>query len=177
MPTQTGDSGEKQNNHHYYLSLADLTRLTGIQLTANGSVGSNSNTGYQVSTPIGDTQLTANTLTQYQSQDYIALSTLKKLGITADYMPADLAVRLNMGWQPKKGVALAASETLSKSEQQAVDYRPGTLGLLGLSFNSSLSVSENPLTSQQSSTNRQMYADIGAFGYAFGGVWGLVLWG
>ncbi|UNK05870.2 hypothetical protein MN210_03575 [Psychrobacter raelei] len=173
LPTQTGDSGEKQNNHHYYLSLADLTRLTGIQLTANGSVGSNSNTGYQVSTPIGDTQLTANTLTQYQSQDYIALSTLKKLGITADYMPADLAVRLNMGWQPKKeGVALAASETLSKSEQQAVDYRPGTLGLLGLSFNSSLSVSENPLTSQQSSTNRQMYADIGAFGYAFGGVWG-----
>ncbi|WP_019671722.1 TonB-dependent receptor [Psychrobacter lutiphocae] len=166
-----------QQNDAYYLSLDDLIRLTGVEISANPPTNdaANGNTSsYSVSTPIGDTHLTADQVIVYQDQRYLALSHLKKLGITADYNQADLAVSLNMGWQPDKIKQKLSADDKTQAKQQQVDYYPNRFGLLGLSFNSSLTASENVGNAQQaSSTNRQMYADIGAFGYGLGGVWGI----
>lgn len=166
-----------QKNDAYYLSLDDLMRLTGVEISDNPSPRDTlniNNTSYSVSTPIGDTQLIADQVIVYQDQRYITLNHLKKLGITADYNQADLAVNLNMGWRPDKVKQRVSADNKAKADQQDVDYYPNRFGLLGLSFNSSLTASENASNAQQSSsTNRQMYADIGAFGYGLGGVWGM----
>lgn len=178
------------DNELYYLSVDDLSRLTGVGFVVNKAADLNGNSsdasvaisanvsGYQVSTPIGNTKILAEQVIRYQEQDYIALSTLKKLGISADYSLKDLAVNLNMGWRPEKPTALA---TANKAEQNIpIDYRPNKAGLLGLSFNSTLNTSDtntrrtdnNGNNAYDSSTSRQLYADIGAFGYGLGGVWG-----
>lgn len=157
------------SNDHYYLSVADLVRLTAVSVTENQSSG-----GYSISTPIGNTSLSAEQVQSYQNQDYIALSHLKKLGISAEYSQSDLAVTLNMGWRPLQAAALTQNNT-----SLPIDYRPARAGLLGLSFNSSLTASENYVTQNnsqtdnQTATNRQIYADLGAFGYGLGGVWGI----
>lgn len=168
---------QAQQNDTYYLSLDDLMRLTGIEISDNPSTSNtlnNDNSSYFVSTPIGDTKITADQVILYQDQRYISFSHLKKLGITADYNQADLAINLNMGWQPDKVKQRLSADNKAQAEPQDVDYYPNRFGLLGLSFNSSLTASENAGNAQQaSSTNRQMYADIGAFGYGLGGVWGM----
>ena len=164
------------DNDLYYLAIDDLSRLTGTNFVADSpSDGSN---GYQVSTPIGDTSIESEQVLRYQGKDYIALSTLKKLGISAEYSQQDLAVKLNMGWRPSQQTAL---NTDDKAEQDLpIDYRPNKAGLLGLSFNSTLNASEtnirgneNNTSNNNTSTSRQLYADIGAFGYSLGGVWGV----
>ena len=157
-------------NGHYYLSVTDLVRLTAVSMTEDQSGG------YSVSTPIGNTSLSAAQVQSYQEQPYIALSHLKKLGISAEYNQSDLAVTLNMGWRPLQATALT-EDNVDKSIP--IDYRPDRAGLLGLSFNSSLTASENYVTQNnnqtdnQTATNRQIYADLGAFGYGLGGVWGV----
>lgn len=166
------------DNDLYYLAIDDLSRLTGTNFVDNSISDIDGRNSYQVSTPIGDTSIAADQIVQYQGQDYIALSTLKKIGISADYSQQDLAVKLNMGWRPSQQTALI---TENKAEQHLpIDYRPNTAGLLGLSFNSTLNASEtnithsdNDVSNDNSSNSRQLYADIGAFGYALGGVWGM----
>ena len=179
---ETSDRKGVDDNDLYYLSVDDLSRLTGVSFvttSANNNESnqaSNSISGYQVSTPIGDTLIAAEGVIGYKERDYIALSTLKKLGISADYSQKDLAVNLNMGWRPEKKTALT---TANKAEQnRTIDYRSSKAGLLGLSFNSTLNASEtntrrNGNDADDSSTSRQLYADIGAFGYGLGGVWGV----
>ena len=164
------------DNDLYYLAIDDLSRLTGTNFVADSA--SDGNNGYQVSTPIGDTSIESEQVLRYQGKDYIALSTLKKLGISAEYNQQDLAVKLNMGWRPSQQTAL---NTDDKAEQDLpIDYRPNKAGLLGLSFNSTLNASEtnirgneNNTSNNNTSTSRQLYADIGAFGYSLGGVWGV----
>lgn len=171
---QNTDNQEVNNSDLYYLSIDDLSRLTTASFVANST--NNTGTvikanGYQVSTPIGDTTLTAKQVKSYQGQDYIALSTLKKLGITADYSQQDLAINLNMGWRPLQQLAPNTISDVNKA--LPIDYRPGKAGLLGLSFNTSFSASDNNGQNDTSTTNRQIYTDIGAFGYGLGGVWGV----
>lgn len=155
------------NNEHYYLAIDDLSRLTMVSF-----ISDDISSGYQVSTPIGDTTLATEHILSYQGQDYVALSSLKKLGITADYSQQDLAVSLNMGWRPLQSSTSAIDDA---GKNLPIDYRPNRAGLLGLSFNSSLTASESngSQTNNQSTTSRQIYADLGAFGYALGGVWGV----
>lgn len=165
---QNADKKNANNNDLYYLSIYDLNRLTTVSLVAN-SIKANV---YQVSTPIGDTTLTAKQVISYQGQDYIAISTLKKLGITADYSQQDLAINLNMGWRLLQQPAATTSSDVDQATLP-IDYRPSKAGLLGLSFNSNFSASDNNGQNDISTTNRQIYTDIGAFGYGLGGVWGV----
>ena len=152
-------------NNHYFLSIEDLSRLTNISFLPNSS-------GYQVSTPIGDAHLSANQIVSYQGQNYLSLHALKKLGITAEYSQPDLAIKLNMGWRPSKNAVSTGDGNSDKG--LLIDYHPSQAGLLGLSFNSSLSASEsNGSQDNTKTTSRQMYADIGAYGYGLGGVWGI----
>lgn len=172
------DSKNDTQNNYYYLSIDDLSQLTKVSFvpidTQNpDTVNEATKTvGYKVSTPIGDAQISANEVVSYQGQNYISLGILKKMGITAEYSQPDLAVILNMGWRPEKiGGTVLNGDT---EQKLPIDYHPSRAGLLGLSFNSSLSASEsNEDQKGESSTSRQMYADIGAYGYALGGVWGI----
>lgn len=176
------DSASKSNNdeqnNYYYLSIDDLSQLTKVSFTPIDTPypsevnEATSTEGYKVSTPIGDLQLSADKVISYQGQNYVSLGILKKLGITAEYSQPDLAIILNMGWRPSKiGGAVLNGDT---EQKLPIDYHPSRAGLLGLSFNSSLSASEsNGGQNGESSTSRQMYADIGAYGYALGGVWGV----
>ena len=165
-------------NDHYFVSIADLSRLTKIRFlpappSNTGSVNTiNNSGGYEISTPIGDATLAANQVLSYQGQTYLPLNTLKKLGITADYSQPDLAITLNMGWRPSQITEDVSDNNVA--QKLPIDYHPSRAGLLGLSFNSSLSASEsNSDQNSESSTSRQIYADIGAYGYALGGVWGI----
>lgn len=172
------DTELTNKNDHYFLSIDDLSRLTKVRfapapLSNTGSVNTiNNSGGYEISTPIGDATLAANQVLFYQGQTYLSLSTLKQLGITADYSQPDLAITLNMGWRPSQ-ITDGASDN-NVAQKLPIDYHPSRAGLLGLSFNSSLSASEsNSDQNSESSTSRQIYADIGAYGYALGGVWGI----
>ncbi|OXL18126.1 hypothetical protein CAN34_12900 [Psychrobacter sp. DAB_AL32B] len=172
------ESKSDTQNNHYYLSIDDLNRLTMIKFlpvptnTSNSVDTINNTSGYKVITPIGDAKLSINQVLYYQGQEYLSLSTLKKLGITADYNQSDLAISLNMGWRPSQNISSLKDN--NAKEDLPIDYHPSRAGLLGLSFNSSLSASEsNGGQNGESSTSRQMYADIGAYGYALGGVWGV----
>lgn len=175
--SRSNSKNDTQNNH-YYLSIDNLNQLTQVSFVSIDTQNSNrvneatSTNDYKVSTPIGDAQLSADEVVFYQGQNYISLAILKKLGITAEYSQPDLAVILNMGWRPAKiGGTVLNGDT---EQKLPIDYHPSRAGLLGLSFNSSLSVNEsNEDQSGESSTSRQMYADIGAYGYALGGVWGI----
>lgn len=179
------DTAINDKNAQYFLSTDDLSRLTTVSFSPNSKGNSNSNDphnntnnhGYQVSTPIGDTQLAANQVLSYQGQQYLALNTLKQLGIIAEYSQQDLAIKLNMGWHPSQNPAAKTDNNVVGT--LPIDYRPSRAGLLGLSFNGTLSASES--NASQNSTNqnnvrmisRQMYADIGAYGYGLGGAWGI----
>lgn len=172
------DSDPKRNEQkdHYFVSIDDLSQLTKVGfLAVNKSTIDSTNdmpkvSGYEVSTPIGNVQLSADKLVSYQGQDYVSLGTLKKLGITATYSQPDLAIMLNMGWRPSQ---ISVSQANNATPDLPIDYRPESVGLLGLSFNSTLSASENNGRNDTQTTNRQMYADLGAYGYALGGVWGV----
>ena len=171
-------SNNDEQNNHYYLSIDDLSRLTMVKFSpvatsASNSVDTINNTNsYEVITPIGDAKLSIGQVLSYQGKEYLSLSTLKKLGITADYNQSDLAISLNMGWRPSQNISSIRDN--NAKEDLPIDYHPSRAGLLGLSFNSSLSASEsNGGQNGESSTSRQMYADIGAYGYALGGVWGV----
>ncbi len=165
-------------NSHYLLSIDDLIKLTNVSFVPIGRQntnrlnGANPTGGYAVSTPIGDVQLSANEVVSYQGQNYIALDVLKKLGITAEYSQPDLAIILNMGWRPSKDTPSLKDNNVK--EALPIDYYPSRAGLLGLSFDTRLSASEsNNSQNNETSTSHQMYADIGAYGYALGGVWGV----
>ena len=162
---------------YYYLSKEDLIRLTGVVFDTPSSkmVDQTSSTIiYIIHTPIGDTQITSDQLLEYNGKQYLALNQLKKMGITASYSPADLAVNLYMGWQSKRLDNTSQSKKEDKTTvEQPIDYAPSNAGLLGLSFDSSLSASEiarHP--NQPKSTSRQIYSSIGAYGYGLSGVWG-----
>lgn len=171
------DTELTNKNDHYFLSIDDLSRLTKVKfspapLSNTDSVNTINNIGgYEISTPIGDATLAANQVLSYQGQTYLSLNTLKKLGITADYSQPDLAIMLNMGWRPSQ-ITDGASDN-NVAQKPPIDYHPSRAGLLGLSFNSSLSASESNGSDNTQSTSRQIYADIGAYGYALGGVWGI----
>lgn len=168
-------------NSYYYLSKDDLIRLTGVSVdTLRAETNDTTNdvldrsTHYIIHTPIGDTQITSDQILEYNSKQYLALNQLKKMGITASYNASDLAVNLYMGWQPKTTDNTSQSAKEDKTTvKQPIDYAPNKAGLLGLSFSSSLSASEIARRpNQPKSTSRQIYSDIGAFGYGLGGVWG-----
>lgn len=159
----------------YFLSINDLSELTKASFTVVDNQA-----GYDVSTPIGKVQLSADQIYSYQGQDYVSLSTLKKLGITAVYSQPDLAIMLNMGWRPAQ---ISVPKANNERNTLPIDYRSSQAGLLGLSFNSTLSTSQSNNTSRDNasnnndndttSTSRQIYADLGAYGYGLGGVWGI----
>lgn len=162
---------------YYYLSKEDLIRLTGVVFDTPSSkmVDQTSPTIiYIIHTPIGDTQITSDQLLEYSGKQYLALNQLKKMGITASYSPADLAVNLYMGWQPKTSDNTSQSKKEDKTTiEQPIDYAPSKAGLLGLSFDSSLSASEIARRpNQPKSTSRQIHSSIGAYGYGLSGVWG-----
>lgn len=162
---------------YYYLSKEDLIRLTGVIFDTPSSkiVDQTSSTIiYIIHTPIGDTQITSDQLLEYNDKQYLALNQLKKMGITASYSPADLAVNLYMGWQSKRSDNTSQSKKEDKTTvEQPIDYAPSNAGLLGLSFDSSLSASETARRpNQPKSTSRQIHSSIGAYGYGLSGVWG-----
>ena len=174
------DTAINNKNAQYFLSTDDLSRLTTVSFLPNSKGNNTNNTnnhGYQVNTPLGDTQLAANQVLSYQGQQYLALDTLKQLGITAEYSRQDSAIKLNMGWRPSQNPAPKTNN--NAADTLPIDYRPSRAGLLGLSFNSTLSASESNVRQNSTSQNnvqtisRQMYADIGAYGYGLGGVWGI----
>ena len=172
------DSESVTQKSQYLLSINDLIQLTNVSFVpidrqnTNGLNGTNPTGGYYVSTPIGDVQLSANEVVSYQGQNYIALDVLKKLGITAEYSQPDLAIILNMGWRPSKDAPSLKGD--NAKEALPIDYYPSRAGLLGLSFDTRFSASEsNNSQNNETSTSHQMYADIGAYGYALGGVWGV----
>lgn len=181
-------------NDHYYLSVSDVSRLTGISFTAIADGASkplastetrtdidDNNTDnlnidnlnidnikrYDINTPIGNTQLAAHEFRAYQGQHYLALSMLKKLGITATYSQPDLAIHINMGWLPKPIKGNLPSNTADES--LPIDYWPDRAGLLTLSLDSSIAISEE----SNGQHNRQMHSTLGASGYGLGGVWGI----
>lgn len=170
------DPKRDAQKNHYFVSINDLSQLTKVSFLAvdKPTIDSGNDmpqvSGYEVSTPIGNVQLSADELVFYQGQDYVSLGTLKKLGITATYSQPDLAIMLNMGWRPSQ---IGVSQANDKTQDLPIDYRPESIGLLGLSFNSTLSASENNGRNDTQTTSRQMYADLGAYGYALGGVWGV----
>ena len=172
------DSENDTQNNHYFLSIDDISQLTKVSLVPtdmqnlNRANEATKTVGYKVSTPIGDAQISADEVVSYRGQNYISLGILKKLGITAEYSQPDLAVILNMGWRPSQNTSSIKDNNTTK--KLPIDYHPSRAGLLGLSFDSSLSTSEsNGSQNSEPSTSRQMYADIGAYGYALGGVWGI----
>lgn len=167
----------------YFLSIDDLSQLTKASFSpstksSDSAAESNHKLGYDISTPIGNAQLSTDQMYTYQGRDYVALSTLKKLGITAVYSQSDLAIMLNMGWRPAQINILKPN---NETQKLPIDYRSSKAGLLGLSFNSTVSASENNGVSRYSQNNdddteytsRQIYADLGAYGYGLGGVWGI----
>lgn len=162
------DTAINNKNAQYFLSTDDLSRLTTVSFLPNSKGNNTNNHGYQVNTPIGDTQLAANQVLSYQGQQYLALNTLKQLGITAEYSRQDSAIKLNMGWRPSQNPAPKTNN--NAADTLPIDYRPSRAGLLGLSFNSTLSASESNVSQNSTSQNnvrtisRQMYADIGAYG-------------
>ncbi len=164
-------------NSYYYLSKNNLIRLTGVSVdTLSGKTNDTleRSTQYIIHTPIGDTQITSDQLLEYNGKQYLALNQLKKMGITASYSPADLAVNLYMGWQSKRSDNTSQSKKEDKTTvEQPIDYAPSNAGLLGLSFDSSLSTSEIARRpNQPKSTSRQIHSNIGAYGYGLSGVWG-----
>lgn len=167
-----------QTNSYYFIAKDDLIRLTGITFensaqNSETSPTSETSTQYLVKTPIGDARFAESDFIKKDNKEYLALSSLKKLGITADYNQADLAVSLNMGWRPENIKNRTTANSEQVSEKLPIDYYPSKAGLLGLSFDSSLNVSESRTApNQPQSTNRNIYANIGAFGYGLGGVWG-----
>ncbi|MUG31303.1 hypothetical protein [Psychrobacter sanguinis] len=171
-------TGPLQANTYYFLSKDDLIRLTGVTFepsTQNNQTDqiAKANTLYLAKTPIGDAKLTESDIIKKDNKEYLALSSLKKLGITADYNQANLAINLNMGWRPESINNGAAANNKDNTEKLPIDYYPSKAGLLGLSFDSSLNVSETRTApNQPQSTNRNIYANVGAFGYGLGGVWG-----
>lgn len=171
------DARYDNQNNRYYLAVDDLAALTQVSFATvhrqdHDRADSSHKDAYKVSTPIGEAQISADKIVSYRGKSYLSLGTLKKLGITADYSQPDLAIMLNMGWRPSKDTT---SQTNGNTPKKIpIDYYPSRAGLLGLSFDSSLSASESRINQNKaSSTDRQMYADIGAYGYAFGGVWGI----
>lgn len=178
LPTNDSTNSPLQTNHYYFIAKDDLTRLTGVTfepVTRDDTASSTAKptAEYWVKTPIGDTKIAESSFITKDNKNYLALSSLKKLGITADYNQADLAINLNMGWRPENINNKATANNDKASEKQPVDYYPNKAGLLGLSFDSSLNVSENSTApSQPKYSNRNIYANIGAFGYGLGGVWG-----
>lgn len=167
-----------QTNNYFFIAKDDLIRLTGIifESSAQGnetSLTTETNTQYFVKTPIGDARFAESDFIKKDDKEYLSLSSLKKLGITADYNQADLAVSLNMGWRPENIKNRTTDNNDRVSEKLPIDYYPSKVGLLGLSFDSSLNVSESRTApNQPQSINRNIYANIGAFGYGLGGVWG-----
>lgn len=162
---------------YYYLSKEDLIRWTAIKFDTTPSKlvdQTNPAIVYIIHTPLGDTQITSDQLLEYNGKQYFALSQLKKMGITANYSATDLAVNLYMGWQPKQTDSNSGNSKEGETVvNQPIDYASSKAGLLGLSFDSSLSASETARRpNQPKSTNRQIYSNIGAFGYGLGGVWG-----
>lgn len=178
LPANNATTVLPQTNSYYYLAKADLIRLTGITFAAaaqdnEADPTAKTNSPYLVKTPIGDAQLAESDVIEKDNKDYLALNSLKKLGITADYNQANLAVSLNMGWRPENIKNGAAAHKKDNAEKLPIDYHPSKAGLLGLSFDSSLNVSETRTApNQPQSTNRNIYANVGAFGYGLGGVWG-----
>ncbi len=167
---------------NYYLAINDIARLTAVEFLASTQAPQ----GYRIITPIGDTQLTKAQVLSHNGQDFLALSTLKQLGINATYHPQDLAIKLNMGWRPDKVLAArqaAKADAKNGAATPPVDYYPSKAGLLGLSFNSGVSINENKINQSKdnqnqqvvsdANTSRQVTADVGAYGYAFGGIWGV----
>ena len=177
LPANDTASSSTQINHYYFVSEDDLTRLTGIVFetvaqTDEAGSAATSSTQYLVKTPIGNAQIAESSFIKKDNKNYLALSSLKKLGITADYNQANLAVSLNMGWRPEN-LKNDSSANSKASEKLPIDYHPSKAGILGLSFDSSVSVSESNTTSHQPQyTSRSVSANLGAFGYGLGGVWG-----
>lgn len=177
LPANEKASSSTLVSSFYFLSKDDLSRLTGVMFepiaqTNETGPAAASSIQYLVKTPIGDTQIAESSFINKDNKNYLALSSLKKLGITADYNQANLAINLNMGWRPEN--IKHSTEADSKvSEDLPIDYYPSKAGLLGLSFDSSVSVSEsNTAPNQPQSTSRSVYTNLGAFGYGLGGVWG-----
>ncbi len=178
IPSSLVNKSAIDKSSYYYLSKEDLSRWTGIKFDTIPSKlvdQTNPTIVYSIHTPIGDTQIASDQLLEYNGKQYLALHQLKKMGITANYSAADLAVNLYMGWQPKQTDSTSKSSKESETTvNQPIDYAPSKAGLLGLSFDSSLSASEIARRpNQPKSTNRQIYSNLGAFGYGLGGVWGV----
>lgn len=193
------DDSLNSNNTAYFLSVSDLSRLTAIRFsslpTSSSAINSsalssspknntavhkiesssslNSDVGYYVTTPIGNATLSDRQVISYQGQDYVSLPDLQPLGITADFSQQDLAIILNMGWRPSQQNLSAADKDID--QPLAIDYYPSRAGLLGLSFNSTFTASDTKGGgyNHDHSYNQYLYADIGAFGYGLGGVWGI----
>lgn len=177
LPVNETTSSSTQANHYYFVSEDDLSRLTGVVFepiaqTSKTDSAATFSTQYLAKTPIGNAQIAESSFIKKDNKNYLALSSLKKLGITADYNQANLAVSLNMGWQPEN-LTNNSSASNKAAEKLPIDHYPNKAGILGLSFDSSVSVSESNTTpNQPQSTSRSVYANLGAFGYGLGGVWG-----
>ena len=138
LPVNDTASNSTQTNPYYFDSEDDLSRLTGVifepiaQTNETGSAA-NSSTQYLVKTPIGDAQIAESSFIKKDNKNYLALSSLKKLGITADYNQANLAVSLNMGWQ-LENLKNNSSASSKAAEKLPIDHYPNKAGILNLSF-------------------------------------------
>lgn len=176
-----------QSGNDYYLTVNKVAELLGIAV----SQFTLSNHTANIHTPLGQVTLSADDFLRYQDTNYIALSTLRKLGVSAVFNHADLAVHINMAWQPN---ALSPSGE-NKTNTLPIDAYPKKAGLLGLSVDLGYSttfanpptalvdriqsdtklegINDKPLDLNQLNYSHQLYTNVGAFGFASGGVWGI----
>lgn len=128
LPANETTSSSTQTNHYYFVSEDDLSRLTGVVFEPIAQIDETGPTiaspiQYLVKNPIGDAQIAESSFIKKDNKNYLALSSLKKLGITADYNQANLAVSLNMGWRPEN-LKNDSSTTSKASEKLPIDYYP-----------------------------------------------------
>lgn len=139
-------------NDRYYLSLAQLSDALGLSpILLDGQ--------WQFDTPIGQSNIAQDEVYHYAQQDYFPLSSLKALGVTALFDQPDYAIKVYLPWQP--GSASRAS-SLDKAPEPAIDYYPERLGLSNLRIDGEVR--------HQHQWHERL--DIGASGYALGGLWG-----
>lgn len=137
----------------HYLSVSDLADIISIHPTKTQA-------GYEFDTPIGVATLAKERLYELEGQDHIALDELKTMGIHASYSPSELAIIINMGYKAK-----SAKPTIQKV---AITHKPKAFGLI--SAYADFDINERHT---KDSTTSQLSTNMGAFGYALGGVWGV----
>lgn len=141
------------HDERYHLSVADLASL---DITTDTLAD-----GLWFKTPLGDAKLGFDKLVYQNGLAYVALGTLKTLGITAVYSQEDLQIHLMMATLPKQQTTLQPKPIITHS--------PSVAGVKGLHF-------DTQITGHTEGMQSYGYQhQLNAFGYALGGAWGVAV--